>query len=797
MAAGVGIREVLQAADAYTNLGNRTRVFAKDSADAAASLDGVIDVAFNARTSLEAVAETFQRFSLVGRTAGKSTEELLRITETLAKATTVSGTTTQEAAGALRQLAQAYGANRLSGQEFNSVAEQTPIIARAIADELGIGTDQLRAFANQGKITREVMDRAFSRLGELVDSLFSRIGVTFGQAFLNFGTAITVFIGRLNAASGAGSGFTSALQSVSRSILSVARDTEKMNTVLQVAEGLFIAIAVTAIPAVVAGLQKLIELARGASILRAAFAALSGPIGIAAAALGVLVGLFVAFRDTGLKLGDVNTTLGDLASAAGSKLVDAFQRAWEWLTNLLGPLKGPIIDGGIANMKALADATFVFIGAIVLAVKHLGILFGRVASGLVETATAFSDISSRLADLDFSGAAEVAADAFSRGFGDSVGPTLTEEIEGLAATGLGGAIDSLFASLGGTGVAQLAGLKTQVASVSSSFDGIKEPLVAAKALVDSYAASVAVLNEQLAKGGINQEEFNSLNADLAQRFNVAAFQLPVNTGEDKPGPPPVDPKELAAREKLLESFRQLRGELDPAVELLNKYADRNKILSDVLTKFPDKAEEVAAAQALVNEEFNKAVKELPKESKEITALRESIAQLSGELDPASEIAATYADRLREIGKATEAGIISQSQAADLVRQSTEAFTEAQAEIQRQNAQLALESATGFDSIGAGFTLAAQDLTANIQSQSEIIKDGFLDAFDVAGQAFKDFVETGKIDIRSLGSEILAVAAKAIAKLAVLVGAEQLERACGRRRSRGAPSAAFATSLLGS
>jgi len=76
----------------------------------------------------------------------------------------LSGASTQEQAGAMRQLTQALGSGVLRGDEFNSIAEQMSVIQKPIADELGITTGELRAFAAQGKITAPVVIRALKKI---------------------------------------------------------------------------------------------------------------------------------------------------------------------------------------------------------------------------------------------------------------------------------------------------------------------------------------------------------------------------------------------------------------------------------------------------------------------------------------------------------------------------------------------------------------------------------------------------------------------------------------------------------
>ena len=66
----------------------------------------------------------------------------------------LSGASTQEQAGAMRQLTQALGSGVLRGDEFNSISEQMSAVLKPIADQLGVNVGALRDMAAEGKITR-------------------------------------------------------------------------------------------------------------------------------------------------------------------------------------------------------------------------------------------------------------------------------------------------------------------------------------------------------------------------------------------------------------------------------------------------------------------------------------------------------------------------------------------------------------------------------------------------------------------------------------------------------------------
>ena len=74
------------------------------------------------------------------------------------------------------QLSQALGSGVLRGQELNSILEQAPLIAQAIATEMGSTVGALKKFGEDGKITSDIVIRALGRVeregaGQLEEAL--------------------------------------------------------------------------------------------------------------------------------------------------------------------------------------------------------------------------------------------------------------------------------------------------------------------------------------------------------------------------------------------------------------------------------------------------------------------------------------------------------------------------------------------------------------------------------------------------------------------------------------------------
>ena len=79
-------------------------------------------------------------------------------------ATILAGATASESAGAFLQLSQALGSGVLRGQELNSILEQAPLIAQAIALEMGVTVGALKKLGEEGEITSDIVIKALGRV---------------------------------------------------------------------------------------------------------------------------------------------------------------------------------------------------------------------------------------------------------------------------------------------------------------------------------------------------------------------------------------------------------------------------------------------------------------------------------------------------------------------------------------------------------------------------------------------------------------------------------------------------------
>ena len=122
--------------------------------------------------SLETIESTFVGFNTAARLAGA---------------------TASESAGAFLQLTQALGSGVLRGQELNSILEQAPLIAQAIAQEMGVTVGALKKLGEEGKILAPVVIRALSRVGREGAGQLAEALKGPGQQFRNLSNAAVAF----------------------------------------------------------------------------------------------------------------------------------------------------------------------------------------------------------------------------------------------------------------------------------------------------------------------------------------------------------------------------------------------------------------------------------------------------------------------------------------------------------------------------------------------------------------------------------------------------------------------------
>ena len=210
--------EVRQMADAWTNANNRIKLFTDSAAEQVKVQRDLFKVAQDTRGAFDGTVQIYQRLQQGNDKLKLSQERLLNVTRSINQAIQVSGVGSESANAAIVQLGQGLAAGALRGQELNSVMEQTPRLARAIATGMGVGIGELRGLAEQGKITAEVVIEALESQATALDKEFAQLKPTIDASFGVLGNSLTRAIGQFDKATGASDGLGASIRAIGETI---------------------------------------------------------------------------------------------------------------------------------------------------------------------------------------------------------------------------------------------------------------------------------------------------------------------------------------------------------------------------------------------------------------------------------------------------------------------------------------------------------------------------------------------------------------------------------------------------
>lgn len=231
---GATAKEIGQTADEFKSLTARIDLATAKSGNFTTAFEGVKNIAIETRTNLTTTAELFSRVKIAADQLGYSQERALNLTQLVNKSLIVGGGLAASNEAAVYQFNQALQSGVLRGEEFNSVMEQAPRLARALADGLGVPIGKMREMAGQGKLTSDVIVKALESQGEALSKEFAKMPVTIGQAITNLKTAWTLYIGEADAATGASA-------RVAESLKYVAENLDQIMNMLEMAGRAFVA----------------------------------------------------------------------------------------------------------------------------------------------------------------------------------------------------------------------------------------------------------------------------------------------------------------------------------------------------------------------------------------------------------------------------------------------------------------------------------------------------------------------------------------------------------------------------
>lgn len=203
--AGIGaLKSIVNIADQMQSLQFRIGELPQTVVTASQAFDTVASHAIDARQSVAQYAQLYVRVGSATKNFLTSQEEVLQVTDAISKALVVGGASALEQKSAIEQLSQGFQAGKFQGNDFKiAMAALSTDIREKLATAMGYTLENLKEMSSQGKITAEMLARAFIKIGPDVAYSFRKVPMTIGQAFTIIQGKFAVFINRLNRESGA------------------------------------------------------------------------------------------------------------------------------------------------------------------------------------------------------------------------------------------------------------------------------------------------------------------------------------------------------------------------------------------------------------------------------------------------------------------------------------------------------------------------------------------------------------------------------------------------------------------
>lgn len=214
----LGGSAILRMADEYGQLMARMRLVTTSQSEFNAAQQRLFEIASSTRAPLAETVDLYSKLAPSVRALGGTAGEAADVVQTVSQAIALSGGSAEGNKAAILQFGQALASGTLRGDEFNSIIEQTPALAQALADGLGVPRGKLRELAEAGELTSGKIIAALKKVAPQVAEDFKTLPTTVGQSFTLLGNEVTKFVGRADEATGASKALASGVKTLAENL---------------------------------------------------------------------------------------------------------------------------------------------------------------------------------------------------------------------------------------------------------------------------------------------------------------------------------------------------------------------------------------------------------------------------------------------------------------------------------------------------------------------------------------------------------------------------------------------------
>lgn len=208
----------LVAADNMSQLNARIERLTGSATTASQTMQSLMRISSSTGGSLQDTTKLWETLSTALRDTGATNGQIIQLTETLQKIGRIGGSSSEEMANALRQFGQSISSGTVRAEEFNSILEQMPELARQIAAGMGVSIGELRQLMLDGKLTAEDALNAIQKQTGSVNAEFEKLPRTLSQANTALANSLLSMVDSVNQATGASNGLVAVIDSMTAAL---------------------------------------------------------------------------------------------------------------------------------------------------------------------------------------------------------------------------------------------------------------------------------------------------------------------------------------------------------------------------------------------------------------------------------------------------------------------------------------------------------------------------------------------------------------------------------------------------
>lgn len=374
LAAGISVLAATRVADEWAGVEGRVGLVTNGIEEQQEALQGLYDLAQRTRQGYAGVGQVFQSIARNGKELGLELDKQLQLTEAIGTAMTIGGGSAASQEAALTQLGQALGTGVLRGEELNSIMEQAPRLAQAIAKAFDVPVGKLKELGEKGKLSSKILAEGLLKQSAELRAEFERIPLTFSGSWTMITNAIGRQIDKFNRNTGAANKFYKVTSLIIDNLDSIIKT-----------------VAFLGLGALLTKLTYAMDRLRaGGGALARIFASFGGKyafgvlIGTFARMLAIVTALYYVFDDIGVWLAGGDSLLGDIIGQTSD---------WKWLTDSVSNALQVVKDALGGGAQTLAEwvskwgLIAVIVGGLVAAI---GVIPSTIATIVLAWANVFN-----------------------------------------------------------------------------------------------------------------------------------------------------------------------------------------------------------------------------------------------------------------------------------------------------------------------------------------------------------------------------------------------------------------------